>query len=48
MTLADVVVRLRCEHCGQPPTRISLREAALMSPGSNPPNGWIVPLIGGS
>jgi hypothetical protein len=46
MTLADVVVRMRCENCGTPPTRISLREFALMSPGSNPPNGWIVPLIG--
>ncbi|HKM65134.1 MAG TPA: hypothetical protein VJY39_21860 [Acidisphaera sp.] len=47
-TLADVVVRLRCSSCGEPPASIELIEHAAMVGaamyGGRPP--WRVQLVG--
>jgi hypothetical protein len=46
LSLADVIVRLRCEKCGAPPIRIALEEdAAAASPGRMGACGWKVVLI---
>jgi hypothetical protein len=46
LSLADVIVRLRCEKCGGPPIRAALEEdAAASSTGRMGAYGWKVVLI---
>jgi hypothetical protein len=46
LTLADVLLRLRCEKCGERPASVALEEdAAAGAPGRMGATGWRVVLI---
>jgi hypothetical protein len=47
MTIASVVVQLRCKNCGQRRGRVALLEhGAARAHGRMGAHGWSVPLIG--
>ena len=47
LTIADLVVRLQCQHCGQRPVSVALLEdGAARAPGRMGATGWTVMLIG--
>ena len=47
LTIADVLVHLRCRQCGQRPTSIALlKHGAAGAYGRMGASGWIAPLVG--
>ena len=47
LTIADVVVQLRCRHCGQRPASVALMEdGAAKASDRMGATGWAVPLVG--
>jgi len=47
LTIADVLVQLRCRHCGQRPASVALLEhGAARAPGRMGATGWAVMLVG--
>ncbi len=47
LTMADVVVQLRCQQCGQRPAKVALLEhGAARAHGIPGASGWAVPLVG--
>ena len=53
MTIASLIVQLRCKNCGKRPVRVALLEhgtagmALTTFDGSAGSSGWVVPLVGG-
>jgi hypothetical protein len=48
LTIADVLVQLRCRQCGQRPAKATLLEhGAAGARGIPGASGWVVPLVGG-
>jgi hypothetical protein len=49
LTIADVVVQLRCRHCGQRPASVALLEdGAAKAPGRMGTRGWAATLVADS
>jgi len=47
LTIASLIVQLRCKNCGQRPVRVALLEhGAAGARGIPGGSGWIVPLVG--
>jgi hypothetical protein len=47
LTIADIVVQLRCKNCGERPVRVALLEhGAARAHGRMGAQGWWVPLVG--
>ena len=53
LTMADVLVRLLCRQCGQPPSKAALLEhgaagahGRMGDPGRGGATGWVVELVG--
>jgi hypothetical protein len=43
-SLADVLVRLRCEECHQRPQSIALQKMAIFGHSNHYPDAWVLPL----